>query len=126
MTRKDATTGRLSPGSSRAEAGTAHRRRAEIVAGAVLGALSLMVVVGWWSVPGESSLAAESGTPHPEPDQLTYTAVTGSSGTAGTVTALILGFMIFGAALIGLFFFSPTAPRLQRTAARYEILDPCL
>lgn len=125
MTRKDAITGWLSPGSAHAEAGRAPRRRAEIVAGVVLVTLALTVIVGWWSVPGESSLAAAS-EPHPGTDQLTYTAVT-VSGESGTVTALILGCMIIGASLIGLFFFSPTpAPEIPRRPRRSGAVEVIL
>ncbi len=119
MTGKDATGGGLLPAAVHAVTGGGHRRRAEIVAGAVLGTLSLMVVVGWRSAPGESGQAVGNQTLAPTPPHgdgaLTYTAVT-ASGSSDAVTASILAFMIAGAALIGLFFFSPASPRLQRPA----------
>ncbi|MEC3912995.1 hypothetical protein [Nocardia sp. CDC160] len=120
MTRKDATTGGLSPASAHAEAGRAQRRRAEFVAAGVLVTLLLLVVAGWWLAPGESGSAVGSVDPAPNPPRgdatLTYTAVTAPS-VSGAVTALILGFMIVGAALIGLFFFSPT-PETRRRPRR--------
>lgn len=111
MTGKDATGGGFFPAAVHAVTGGGHRRRAEIVAGAVLGTLSLMVVVGWRSAPGESGQAVGNQTLAPTPPHgdgaLTYTAVT-ASGSSDAVTASILAFMIAGAALIGLFFYSPT------------------
>ncbi|UGT39397.1 hypothetical protein LTV02_25400 [Nocardia yamanashiensis] len=123
MTGKDATGGGLFPAAVHAVTGGGHRRRAEIVAGAVLGTLSLMVVVGWRSAPGESGEAVGNQTLAPTPPHgdgaLTYTAVT-ASGSSDAVTASILAFMIAGAALIGLFFYSPRpdadAPAFVRAA----------
>lgn len=85
--------------------------RKDAIAGVVLAVLSLMVVVGWWCVPGESGGAVGSQPLTPTPPHgdgtLTYTAVTASGSGSGAVTATIVGFMIFGAMLIGLFFYSP-------------------
>ncbi|MEV0103352.1 hypothetical protein [Nocardia sp. NPDC050789] len=84
--------------------------RKEATAGGILALLGLLVFAGWWMAPGESGNAVGSVNPAPLPprgdDTLTYRAVTASENT-GAVTALVLGFMIGGAALIGLFFFSP-------------------
>ncbi|WP_067818330.1 hypothetical protein [Nocardia inohanensis] len=111
MTGKDATSGEPSPAAAHAETGRSHRRRAEYVAGAVLGTLSLLVVVGWCFAPGESGDAVGNRTPAPTPPHgdgtLTYTAVTASAGSSGAVTAPILAFMIAGAMLIGLFCYAP-------------------
>lgn len=98
--------------------GRAHGRRAEIVAGGVFTALTFGVAWGWLARPGESSLAAQSRTPHPGSGQFTYTAVTAADSSVA-VTATILGFMIIGAYLIGMFFFSPMpAPQLARRPRR--------
>ncbi|MGW4242020.1 hypothetical protein [Nocardia sp. NPDC004722] len=117
MTRKDATTGGLSPATAHAGAGRAHRRRAEVVAAGVLVTLTLLVAVGWWSAPGESGNAVGPLSSAPNPPRgdatLTYTAVT-APNVSGAVTALILGFMIAGAALIGLVFFAPTPEKRRR------------
>ncbi|MFE3228295.1 hypothetical protein [Nocardia sp. NPDC059228] len=110
MTRKDATIGGPSPVTVPAEAGRADRRGAELVAGAILVTLTLLAVAGWWMAPGESGNAVGPLNPAPIPLRgdatLTYTAVT-AADVSGAVTALILGFMIAGGALIGLFFYSP-------------------
>ncbi|AYF74953.1 hypothetical protein D7D52_15025 [Nocardia yunnanensis] len=117
MTRKDATTGGLSPASAHAEAGRAHRRRAELVAGGVLVTLALLVVVGWWLAPGESGNAVGTLNPTPHPPRgdatLAYTAVTAPT-VSGAVTATILAVMILGAAAIGLAFFAPAPDQWQR------------
>ncbi|MGW4355619.1 hypothetical protein ACWELJ_26375 [Nocardia sp. NPDC004582] len=89
--------------------------RKEATAGGILALLGLLVFAAWWMAPGKSGTAVGSVNPAPLPpqgdDTLTYRAVTASENT-GAVTALILGFMIGGAALIGLLFFSaPPPPR---------------
>ena len=97
-------------GADRPPHGRADRRRAEFVAGAILVTLTLLVAAGWWMAPGESGNAVGPLNPTPIPPRgdatLTYTAVT-APDVSGAVTALILGFMIAGSALIGLFFYSP-------------------
>lgn len=99
MTGKDAAAGGLSPVHAHAETGRTHRR-AEIAAGVVLVTLILLVALGWW-------LAPDAAAPAQGDDTFTYTAVTSSGGSAGDVTALIIAFMIIGAALIGFTFYSP-------------------
>ncbi|GAB2567298.1 hypothetical protein GCM10027167_88100 [Nocardia heshunensis] len=120
MTRKDATTGGSSPATAHAEAGRAHRRHAEVVAGGVLVTLTLLVVAGWWMAPGESGNAVGPLSSAPNPPRgdatLTYTAVTAPDYT-GAVTALILGFLIAGAALIAAVFFGPV-PQTRRRPRR--------
>ncbi|UFS95711.1 hypothetical protein [Nocardia huaxiensis] len=117
MTRKDAMEGELLP-TAHAVAGRGRRRRAEFLAGWILGTLALLVVVGWLAAPGESANAVGPLNPTPAPPPgdgtLTYTAVTAPSVGAGAVTATILGFMIAGAMLIGLLFFSPTPDRTTK------------
>lgn len=102
--------------------------RNEATAGGILTVLALLVVAGWWTTPGRSGTAAGTVNPAPIPprgdDTLAYRAVTASDNT-GAVTALILGFMIGGAAMIGLFCCSPASPGLQRAAMCREIPDPC-
>ncbi|MFI1915358.1 hypothetical protein [Nocardia sp. NPDC020380] len=126
MTRQDATAGVTTPVGAHAGTGDRSRRRAETVAGVVLATLSLLVVLGWLTAPGESAATAGTQTLAPAPPQgdgtLTYAAVAVPGGQPGTATALILGFMIVGAALIGLFFYSPrplpaatpTLPEMRR------------
>ncbi|MFI6869889.1 hypothetical protein [Nocardia sp. NPDC050406] len=99
--------------------GWARGRRAEIAAAGVFAALAFGVAWGWLARPGESSSAArQSGAPHPETGQLTYTAVA-AVDTSAAATATILGFMVLGAYLIGMFFFSPTpAPGIPRRPRR--------
>ncbi|MET9492880.1 hypothetical protein [Nocardia sp. NPDC006630] len=96
--------------------------RKEATAGAVLGLLALIVVAGWYTVPGESAAAVggqTSATTPPAGDgTLTYTAVNISDIPAGAVTATILAFMIIGAALIGLFFYSPRPVRIRQQPRR--------
>ncbi len=87
------------------------RKDAEIAAGVVLGVLTLIVIVGWCAAPDESGRAAGNRAPAPTPPHgdgtLTYTAVTAPDAQSGAVTASILAFMIFGAAVIGLMFYAP-------------------
>lgn len=120
MTGKDAAAGGLSPVHAHAETGRTHRR-AEIAAGVVLVTLILLVALGWW-------LAPDAAAPAQGDDTFTYTAVTSSGGSAGDVTALIIAFMIIGAALIGLAFFSPQTaarrPRRSGAAARVAVPIP--
>ncbi|MFE3195698.1 hypothetical protein ACFXHA_42325 [Nocardia sp. NPDC059240] len=126
MTRKDATTGGLSPATAHAEAGRAHRRHAEVVATGVLVTLTLLIVTGWWMAPGESGNAVGPLSSAPIPPRgdatLTYTAVT-APNVSGAVTALILGFMIAGAAMIGVFFFSPEIRRRPRRSGAVVVND---
>ncbi|GAB4583522.1 hypothetical protein Ntsu_13540 [Nocardia sp. IFM 10818] len=128
MTRKDATIGTRVP-DAHAEAGGASRRRAEIVAGVVLAMLSLTVALGWCLAPGESGNAVGPLVPNPVPPPgdgtLTYTAVTAPGVGPGVVTATILGSMVYGAALIGLFFYSPkpVAIRLRPRRSGAEVFD---
>ncbi|MRH88943.1 hypothetical protein GFY24_16070 [Nocardia sp. SYP-A9097] len=92
------------------------RKDAEIAAGVVLGALLLIVVAGWCVRPGESGRAVRNQILAPTPPHgdgtLTYTAVTVPGADSGAVTASILAFMIFGAALIGMVFYGPKPDRL--------------
>ncbi|MFB8009792.1 hypothetical protein, partial [Nocardia sp. NPDC056000] len=65
------------------------RKDAEIAAGVVLGALTLIVIAGWCAVPDESGRAAGNQTLAPTPPHgdgtLTYTAVT-TPDSSGVVT----------------------------------------
>ncbi|QVI21649.1 hypothetical protein KHQ06_00110 [Nocardia tengchongensis] len=94
--------------------------RNEATAGGILTVLALLVVAGWWMTPGKPGTAAGTVNPAPIPpqgdDTLAYRAVTASDNT-GAVTALILGFMIGGAAMIGLFCFGPV-PETRRRPRR--------
>ncbi|WP_306360614.1 hypothetical protein [Nocardia sp. CC227C] len=100
-----------------------HERRAEIIAGGVFAALLLGVVVGWCARP-EPNPAVHSRAPRPGTGDLTYTAVT-ASGAQVAVTATIIGFLIVGAALIGLFFYSPRpAPTARRRPRRSGAAEP--
>ncbi len=101
-----------------------HERRAEIVAGGVFAVLLLGAVVGWCARP-EPNPTVPSRAPRPGTGDLTYTAVT-ASGAQVAVTATIIGFLIIGAALIGLFFFSPrptpNTPRRPRRSGAAELV----
>lgn len=98
--------------------------RKDAFAGVVLAGLALAVVVGWWFAPGESGggtgqASASPAGPHGDGAALIHTAATASDSGAGAVTATILGFMIAGAMLIGLFFHSPRpVPILPRKQQR--------
>lgn len=99
------------------------RKDAETLAGWVLATLAILVVVGWWTAPGESAHAVGPLNPTPAPPlgdgTLTYTAVTASGVGPDAVTAPILIFMIAGAMLVGLLFFSPRPlPRKRRQPRR--------
>ncbi|WP_157574426.1 hypothetical protein [Nocardia jejuensis] len=106
---KNNTTREISRIGVRSGAGRAFGRRAEFVAAAILAGLSLTVVAGWCAAPGDSGRAmGNPSAPAHGDGTLAYTAVTVPDASAsGAVTATILGFMVFGAALIGLFFYSP-------------------
>ncbi|MFE3799590.1 hypothetical protein, partial [Nocardia tengchongensis] len=101
--------------------------RNEATAGGILTVLALLVVAGWWMTPGKPGTAAGTVNPAPIPpqgdDTLAYRAVTASDNT-GAVTALILGFMIGGAAMIGLFCFGPVPETRRRGGGRGAARNP--
>ncbi len=90
-------------------------------AAAIFGLLILAVVVGWCARPDTMISAAPETTVYIEATS------TAPEGSAVTATAIILGFLIGGAALIGLFFFNPPTPkgppaRLSAISAGRQVL----
>lgn len=81
------------------------------VALAVLVLLFLTVAVGWLAAPDTAERAAPYGTA----ETVAYSEGTSTDSADGvTATAVILGFMVAGAAAIGLFFFAPNTPKGPR------------
>ncbi|MFI5777488.1 hypothetical protein [Nocardia sp. NPDC051570] len=77
------------------------------LAGSAFAALFILVAIGWWSAPGDRPPAVAANLPTDTP-QFEFTATVVSTGGVTTITALILGFLIVGAAVIGVIFYRPT------------------
>lgn len=77
------------------------------IAAAVLALLTLAVVGGWLAVPDTDATYATAETVAYYPD---------AGGGSVPPAALLVGFMISGAALIGLFFFRPNTPKGPRVS----------
>ncbi len=78
------------------------------VASAIFGLLILAVVVGWCALPDTTTTAAPEIAVYYEAPN------TAPEGSAVGTSAIILGFMISGAAIIGLMFFCPQTPKGPR------------
>ncbi len=83
------------------------------LAGSAFAALFLMVAIGWWLAPGDRYAAAPLEPPTDTP-RFEFTATAVSTGGITTITAMILGFLIVGAAAIGLIFYPPAREIPQR------------
>ncbi len=77
------------------------------IASAIFVLLILTAAVGWCALP--------ETTNYPAPAHAVYVP-TAAPGPADVTCALILGFLISGAAAIGLAFFAPQTPRGSRTS----------
>ncbi|SUB55156.1 Uncharacterised protein [Nocardia brasiliensis] len=77
------------------------------VASAIFGLLLLAVAVGWCALPDIPTTTPQAAV-HVE------TTNTAPEGSAVPGSTIILGFMISGAAMIGLMFFSPQTPKGPR------------
>ncbi|WP_280430615.1 hypothetical protein, partial [Nocardia brasiliensis] len=75
------------------------------VASAIFGLLLLAVAVGWCALPDIPTTTPQAAV-HVE------TTNTAPEGSAVPGSTIILGFMISGAAMIGLMFFSPQTPEM--------------
>lgn len=78
------------------------------VASAIFGLLLLAVAVGWCALPDIPTTAAPTTTVYVE------TLHTAPEGSAVSTSAVIIGGLVSGAAMIGLMFFSPATPRGPR------------
>lgn len=78
------------------------------VASAIFGLLILAVAVGWCALPDTATTTA------PGTAVYVQSSATAPEGSAVASSAIILGFLISGAAGIGLLFFSPQTPRGPR------------
>ncbi len=78
------------------------------IASAILVLLTLAVAVGLFALP--------AGTPYPAPENAVYIGASGSAApNSGVGTcALVMSFLICGAATIGVAFFGPGAPKGSR------------
>ncbi len=78
------------------------------VASAIFGLLLLAVAVGWCALPDIPTTAAPATTVYVE------TLHTAPEGSAVSTSAIIIGGLVSGAAMIGLIFFSPSMPKGPR------------
>lgn len=78
------------------------------VASAIFGLLILAVVVGWCALPDTAASAA------PGTAGYFQASTTAPEGSAVATSAIILGFLISGATIIGLMFFVPRTPKGPR------------
>ncbi|WP_280453892.1 hypothetical protein, partial [Nocardia brasiliensis] len=80
------------------------------VASAIFGLLLLAVAVGWCALPDIPTTAAPTTTVYVE------TLHTAPEGSAVSTSAIIIGGLVSGAAMIGLIFFSPSTGGSRPTA----------
>ncbi|NQE66937.1 hypothetical protein NG2371_01385 [Nocardia gamkensis] len=79
------------------------------IASAILVLLTLAVAVGLFALP--------AGTPYPAPENAVYVRAGSAAPNSGVGTcALVMSFLICGAATIGVAFFGPGAPKGSRSS----------